>query len=454
MKSISAFWMTLFFIESAAAQSSTQPNDFAFGIPLELEAGGSIYEFKLPRDVYEGVTRADLGDLRVFNGADEVVPHFVRYLPVKADSVKAREPLPLFPLYGKAGQPLEGVSLKVKRDAAGTIVEVQTHDAQSENRLLAYLLDASRLERTIDALVIEFGREPQNLILKIAVGCSDDLENWQPVLISATIADLTYGGFSLRQNRISFHPTKAKYFRISWASGENAPVLESITAELAAETVSSTREWLTLSSSVKKSDPGEYYLTIPGYMPVDRLRVVLPQKNSIAPAAFWSRNEDDEEWRYRSSTLIYDLQLDGEEIANPDVAFNPLSDRQWRMVVEQSGGGLGDGLPQLEIGWVPQQLLFVARGGEPFTVAYGNARIMAIEKSPEILNALQQEDKLTIKSAQTGAPISLGGESRLRPPALGSNPKNWILWGILILGVLMLGWMAVRLFRQMTREAM
>jgi hypothetical protein len=58
-----------------------------------------------------------------------------------------------------------------------------------------------------------------------------------------------------------------------------------------------------------------------------------------------------------------------------------------------------------------------------------------------------------IKSAKPGAAIPLGGESRLRPPALGSNPKNLILWGVLILGVLMLGWMAARLFRQMNSEA-
>ncbi len=453
MKWNQLFVMMFFWIQIVAAQTQPKPNDFAFGITLELEAGGSIYEVKLPHEVYEGVTRADLGDLRVFNGAGEVVPYLARSLPAKTDSAKTRVPLPLFPLYGSDSESLDRVSLKVRRDAAGTIVDVQTRDAQSENRrLITYLLDAGRIERPIDALVVSFGSKPQNQIWKIAVTCSDDLENWRPLVISAPIADLMYGGFALRQNRIVLPATKAKYFRISWARSEDAPVLETIAAESATATVSPPREWLTLSASGKKSESGEYFFTSTGYMPVDRLRVTLPQKNTVAQSTFWSRNDDDDEWRHRSSALIYHQQIEGEDIANLEVAISPVADRQWRMQVEQSGGGLGEGLLQLEIGWAPQQLLFVARGEEPFTLAYGNARIEVNEKSPEILNALQQEDKLTIKSAQTGAPVSLGGESRLRPPALGSNPKNWILWGVLILGVLMLGGMAVRLFRQMNRE--
>ncbi len=452
MKWLRAFLMLVFLFETAAAQSPLQPNDFAFGLPLALEAGGSIYKLLLPAAVYEGVTRPDLSDLRVFNGAGEVAPHLVRALPAKTDSAKTQAPLPFFPLYGKADQRLDGVSLRVKRDAAGTILDVQTRDVQSENRLLAYLLDASRLQRPIDALVVDFGREPQNRILKVVVGCSDDLENWRPLAISAVIADLTYGDFSLRQNRISFAATKAKYFRIAWASDEAAPAFDTIAAELAAETVSPPREWQALPAAVKKKAPGEYYFSSPGYFPVDRLRVALPQKNTIAQATFWSRNNDGEEWRYRTSALIYHLQIANEEIANPEVAIYPAAERQWRMQVEQSGGGLGQGLPQLEIGWVPQQLLFAARGAEPFTLAYGNARLESTEKPKEFLSGLGQQENLAIKAARVGAPISLGGEARLRPPALGRDPKHWILWGILIAGVLILGWMAARLFRQMNQE--
>lgn len=441
------FLMMFVLMESAAAQKS-QPSDFAFGLPLELDPGGSIYELLLPREVYEAVTRADLGDLRVFNGAGEVAPHLVRSLPAKIDLAKTRVSIPFFPLYGKDSESLEGISLQVKRDAAGAILDVQARAAQSQNRLPAYLLDASRLDRPIDALVFDFDGEPQNLILKINVEYSDRLESWSPLVTAATIANLKYGGFELRQNRILFPPTKAKYFRISWADDETPPTLKVTAAELAAETASPPREWQTLTTTVKTNTPGEYYFTSPGFMPVDRLRVALPL-NTISQATFWSRNEDNEEWRRRGSALIYHLQNNGVEITSPEAVVYPAADRHWRMQAE----GLGQELPQLEIGWVPQQLLFAAAGNGPFTLAYGKAGVREeLEIKLQLSGDMAPEVLSSIKSAKAGAPITLGGESRLRPSALGSNPKNLILWGILILGALMLGWMAVRLFRQMNRE--
>lgn len=50
-------------------------DDFAYQAPIELSEPGSIYRAPLTAHVYQGVTRGDLGDLRVYNAADEAVAH-------------------------------------------------------------------------------------------------------------------------------------------------------------------------------------------------------------------------------------------------------------------------------------------------------------------------------------------------------------------------------------------
>ena len=45
--------------------------------------------------------------------------------------------------------------------------------------------------------------------------------------------------------------------------------------------------------------------------------------------------------------------------------------------------------------------------------------------------------------------VTLGGEARLNPPSLPHPWKKWILWGVLSVSVLLLGWMAYRLVKQM-----
>ena len=76
---------------TAFAQEQTlSSHDFAYGIPLEVDGDGAIYSLPLPQEVYRYTTRKDLGDVRIFNGYGEVVPHMLQ--PGKSYQEVPREP--------------------------------------------------------------------------------------------------------------------------------------------------------------------------------------------------------------------------------------------------------------------------------------------------------------------------------------------------------------------------
>lgn len=64
-----------FMVYAGAASAAERPEDFAYGSLLEADGSEALYEITLPAAVYRGVARPDLGDVRVFNSAGEVVPH-------------------------------------------------------------------------------------------------------------------------------------------------------------------------------------------------------------------------------------------------------------------------------------------------------------------------------------------------------------------------------------------
>ena len=107
----------------ATAAGAEKPADFASGVPLTLEGDRAFYRVELPRAVYSGSARADLGDVRVFNADDAMVPY--AYVPSPAPVREKRAPiaLPLFPLLtDRDGADLSGLSLTVTRNAGGTVV--------------------------------------------------------------------------------------------------------------------------------------------------------------------------------------------------------------------------------------------------------------------------------------------------------------------------------------------
>ena len=65
-------------LSGVAGAAAPVPGDYASGLDLPGAADGGAYSVALPLTVYEQLTRADLADLRVFNGAGEVVAHALR----------------------------------------------------------------------------------------------------------------------------------------------------------------------------------------------------------------------------------------------------------------------------------------------------------------------------------------------------------------------------------------
>ena len=87
-----------------------------------MDGKGAIYSVELPEDVYKTVTRNDLGDIRVFNGAGEVVPHTIR-ASRKEDVIRDEwQPLPYFPLYREATGDAGDLSMQVRWSPDGSIL--------------------------------------------------------------------------------------------------------------------------------------------------------------------------------------------------------------------------------------------------------------------------------------------------------------------------------------------
>lgn len=116
----------------------------------------------------------------------------------------------------------------------------------------------------------------------------------------------------------------------------------------------------------------------------------------------------------------------------------------------QTGGGVGQGWPLLHVGWLPDQLLFVARGRAPFQLAFGARGIDSGEVPiAKLLDKNTNNGAIDARPAILGKPVALGGAASLGLVAEPFPWKKWLLWSMLGLGVALLGFMAHRLTVQL-----
>jgi hypothetical protein len=150
-------------------------------------------------------------------------------------------------------------------------------------------------------------------------------------------------------------------------------------------------------------------------------------------------------------TVLYRLLIAGQEWQQQDVSLSTSPVRTVRLVPDARGGGLGSGVPMLSVGVTAQQLVFLARGADPFTLAIGKDDAKPAGLMPATLMPGYGSSKAPpISSAELG-PLS-GSMPAGALGAAAETPKDgWqslLLWSVLLLGVGSIGFMAVRLLRQ------
>lgn len=444
MKSLTALLGLSLLASFAAAADGAPPADrVAQRFALDLDGNAAYYQLTVPQPVYAASRRADLGDVRVFNGAGEPVPYSLD-APAAATPAAppARVPVHWFPLPAARaddGHAPLGVSVGPDGSLRAAVA------APSRAKHGADLVDLSHADGQPDALLVHVSDDSYQG--RVAVEASDDLRSWR-LLGDTQLLKVGRGDAMLVQERIALDGAAPRYLRLNWLDG--APAIASIEVETHPRDVRATdaaavpRQWRDAVHVRAGDAAGEYRFETDGTYPVDRLRIELPQPNTVARATLQSRPDAQTPWRDVADVALFRLQGKAGEQRNPPLAFAANTDRAWRLVVDMRNGGLGAGQPAISIGWHPAALTFVARGAPPFTLGVGNASLVSSAVGRDALLVGMAPE---VRPARVGAALPVAAPPPAPVDVDTDAKRRYVLWGALVAAVGVLGTIAWRLAR-------
>jgi hypothetical protein len=451
-------------IASAHAADPALPS-FASAVAIEAAPGASHYSLTVPAPVYRALQRRDLGDLRIANGEGEFVPFaFASRGPVERKAGESLR-LKLFPLYGDEARGMEGLDLRIEQTAAGTVVRLQSGTSAKPppgKKLLGYLAEVPAEAKPAEALVLDW-KSAESFTGSVRVETGDDLKRWSTLTSQAPVIQLAHAGERLERKRVELPglrtaAARPTYLRISFLGVPRDFELGGVTYEMRGERPEPVRDSLVVTGKQDAEKRDEYAFDLGGSFPVDRVRLELPQANTVAPMQVFSRDKADGAWRLVTSTIAYRLNREGGEATSPPVPFGANADRYWLVRVDARSGGLGSGEVRLVASWVPHEVVFTARGTAPFSLVAGNraaqpaalplATILPGYREGEVPAAtLAKLGEVRANTAAVAAPAGTIASAQ----AFAGTPegRKWMLWSVLVAGVLFVGWMATRLMRDL-----
>jgi len=447
----------------AAGAARAEPAPHRYQAPIAIDAPAPFIEVALPAAVYAHVEQDDLRDLRVVDSRGERVPFAI--LPPRSTvqlSEQVREaelyPLPPRPAAGAAWPSpvdvvVDGDRITVRRHGAGATATVA---APRESG--GWLIDSGEARRGDPpprSLRLRWSG-PADFTAAYRVETSDDLRQWRPSGGGQVMALQSAHG-TLAQPVVSLADSPGRFVRLVWADPAAAPALTGATvlvAERQRVAVDSTRE-LTFSASREPSPTAavdaaaarSLHFDLGGVLPLIDIDLRFAAGTHVAPVRVQGRARLDQPWRDVGAGVFYRLERGADVDASPAIAL-PVALRYLRLVPDERAAALDGTGARLIVHASLASIVMAMQGEPPYRLLAGsrdaaagalpvNAVVPQIDSERPRFGRAILGDFSVDETAQR-AVEEAARQARLRP---------WLLWGVLLVGVVGLAALVWRLAR-------
>jgi hypothetical protein len=441
---------------------------------LQLQSNEGLQRLELPLAVLQASRSAGYADVRLFDARGEPVPLAWAQRPPRAAGTERRAAVPVFAWPSAA--PAEA-GLQVQVDATGAVVRIRgAHPASSAAAPLpsTWLLDLSRLEghgERITRLALDWPDRPGGIATRVHIEGSDDTRTWASIT-HGSLLDLAQSGAPAVKHlewpaaerapgaKPWGHAGLPRYLRLRFDTPLALSGAELTLSQAPEEPALASQRVTFAAAEAAPGEPRPWELDLQGRVPVSRLRVHLPQTNTVVPLRLQQRDDPRRPWRTVASLVAWRLTRNGQELHAPALAFDAASARYWQLVPDARSAGWSPATLEATLEWSAPQIVFAARGLSTPQAAAPALRLAVGREGrgtpPFALAALipgyEPGTEYSLPAAglaplirQTVAPIPLPERLRDASPA---DRQRWTLWLALVLAVAGLGWMAWKLVRE------
>ena len=417
--------------------------------PLALTSpDAGAYQVELDDAVYATTVSPALRDLVVVNGDGRQVPALLQSAPAPA-ARRTTQTLAWFPLPATAAGAGSDIAAISEVAPDGRLRRIQWQSAPGDAPPAALLVDAGASALPLEALVLDWGVADVAFERSVRVEGSEDLRNWQPLAAGGRLLDLRRGEARLVERRIVFDtPVRMRYLRITPGAGAGTmPALVSVSGEAPALADAPELQWRELDAGGPADAEGGFVFRLDARLPVTHVDIGL-DGNATARWTLSVREADDAPWRaIARDWLVYRVGTDADARTPPLALDTTLRARQWRLAPDAPSAGAA---PVLRLGYVPERVVFVAEGAPPFSLRAGSGPAVRGDAAVAPLLAdlrARNGGRWQPAVATLGARAELAGAAALddTPPR---DWGTWLLWGVLLLGVVLVGGFALSLLRE------
>jgi len=442
-------------------------SDFAYGVEFSPNNKQALQALTLSEHFYQNTVNPNGGDFRIFDANGQEMPFTIKTAHVNIKDIKKNK-LEFYPVYGKTEADLNALSFSLEKENISLLINDQKSEQTNDTSLLGYIIDTGELENIV-GFSFDWSKPEVGFIDDIVIEQSDDLISWSSILNKASLSRLNHLGSVIGNDRLMLSSRNTeRYLRMTWGADTKEFLLKSVISEsqVLFDALSNQQKSMVLTLDKVDSSTdlpsntfadNSYLLSVGGTLPVTGLEFVDVNENYFFRADLFALSNGYEAgkrnqfWKNRGDINQYHLHVGQKQIKSDATTFDPIKYPVWLFSFNEPRAFNTSGPPRVKVTWLPEKLLFIAKGEAPYTLAYGNPGVQkARHDLSSIVGQLNSQEwvKILAQAADLSTPAMLGGEAKLQAPKTGFPWKTICLWLVLVLGVGVLARMCWILFKQ------
>jgi len=404
----------------------------------------ALQRVELPIDILLAVTRADLGDVAVFDATGKQLPSWVRKVPIQISQKQIELPFYVFSTYLQRHS--KTLTIREQNQRQDQLSESTTTETIPINRTRQdYIIELPDKEdgMEIESIALLWAHQPADQLLQLRVEVGSDLDNWRTIHRSKSLTNQNSDKKEWRS--IDGIPKGQKYLRLVSLKSIRSFELQKVVGTYNKK-MTERKLWHRLEAPQTVSkQKGFLAFDMPSAVKPHELRLIPGESQTLIRGnLFASKNDFDHKRLIR--TDLQQHNITGSDIKPSQPVEIPRENYvHWWFEPKQALPTP----PVVEISFPVYEVLFLGTDNGPFTLAWGNYESTAPANALiGILNSDQQNQQTQVRLVQLSAVKIAGGESRLSSEAKLPWLK-WLLWLLLIVAVAGTGKMAIILYRDM-----
>ena len=421
------------------------PQQYAFQAELSASTQ-ALQRVELSLDILLAVTRADLGDVTVFDVTGKPMPSWVRKTTIQKIEKQFDLPINLFNTYQQSSS--KTITTREQNQDQDQLSESTTTEiVPIEQARQDYVIGLPEADTGMKIVSIEliWTHEPADQLLNLRIDTGSDVDSWRTIQSKKSLTNQFSDDAQWRT--IVDIPEGEKYLRLTPINSIRSFELSQAIGTYS-QNLTERKIWHQLGVLQKTSNQEDHLgFDMPSPIQALELRLIPGEQQTLINGDLFASQTGFEQKRLIGGNIQQHNISGGEIKPSKSIKLPGQNYVHWWFKPNQQPISP----TRAEVAFPVYELLFLGNGKGPFVLAWGNHESEA--PSNDLINILSPEQRQQPVSelVQPRTVQTAGGESRLSPQAKIPWLK-WLLWLLLAAAVITTAKMALSLYRDMNTQ--